>query len=577
MKQILQIFILSIIVIACSVKQEEVSSRHIVNVRLIQDPDQLNPINSRNESAKIIVDNIFQTLVNTNRRSYELVPVLAKSRPQLSIDSSGRMIMDFEIKEEAVWPNGSKVTAKDVLFSVKVVKNPLTNCFARKPYLEFVSDIIIDEENDKKFTVISNKPYHLGESAMDALYILPEYFYDGEGLMKEISLLELESESAVNDTNIIRFAEQFNSEVFQRKKICGSGAYEFVAWETNQSLTIRKKQNWWGDQFLEENMYFEAHPEELHFKIIPDMHTAIAALKQKEIDVMRRIGLREFTQEFPEDPIIKENYQLLSPAKFSYDYIGFNTQHEILKDPALRRALSGIVNIDQVVEKLCFGLAEKTVGFVHPAKKEMYNHEIVPYSFNLEKVNDDLSQLGWVLNNESGIREQVINGEVKKLSFKHMFPASSDMRKKHAIVLKEYAKKVGVELNLLPVEASIFVQRLVDKDFDMYQSGWIAGPGEHDPKQIWHTESIKGGSNYVSYGSAYSDSLIDLLRVTMEAEKRNVIYKELQVDIHKEAPYIFMMCVNERIAISTKFSNVFGTAVRPGFWAASLRKNWLKK
>lgn len=577
MKPFLSIIIASVLFIACGGNSNNVEDqKHIVKVRLLEDADQLNPVNSRNETAKIIADNMFQTLVNTDRRNYTIAPILAKARPEVFIDSLGRMIMDFEIKEQAVWPNGSEVTSKDVEFSVKVVKNPLTNCHARKPYLEFVSDIEIDAKNPKKFRVISDEPYHLGETAMDALYILPEYFYDEKGLMKSFEIRAFKSDSIKADTNIIEFARLFNSELFQREKFCGSGAYEFGKWQTNQKITIRKKTNWWGDQFMEDHMYFEAHPEEIQFIMIPDMNTAIAALKQGKIDVMRRISLREFVEILPNDPVITEKFELLSPAKFSYDYIGFNTKSDLLNDRGLRFALSQMVNVEQVIDKLCYGLAERTVGFIHPAKKRFYNEDLELHQFNLDKLNKDLDSLGWSDKNEQGIRQKMIDGKLKILSLTHIFPSSSLPRKNHAIVLKDYASKVGIEMNIVGLETSLFLQRLSQRDFDTFQSGWITGPGESDPKQIWHTESIESGSNYVGYGSSYSDSIIDELRITMDFDKRAQLYRDLQKDIYEEAPYVFMMCVNERLAISKKFSNIYGTAVRPGFWAASLRRNWLK-
>lgn len=575
MKSFLVLLAVSIVFISCSSSEKKEVDKNIVRVRVLEDADQINAMNSRNETSKMIVENIFQTLVNTDRRNYSIVPVLAKERPIVEIDKDGQMILHFEIRKEAVWPNGSPVLASDVVFSVKTVKNPLTNCHFRKPYLEFVHDIVIDANNPRKFKVVSKTPYHLGETSMDALYIIPEYFYDEKGLMSDFTIQDLSKSGIEENEAIIAFANHFNSEIFQRQKICGSGAYSFSKWNTNQRIVLSKKENWWGDQFMEENMYFEAHPNKLEFIVIPDMNTAIAALKQDEIDVMRRISLREFAEVLPNDPSITSKYDLLKPAKFSYDYIGFNTQDEILSDRALRKALSQMVNIDEFIDKLCFGLAERTVGFIHPAKKRLYNDTLKLIPFDLEKLNNDLDSLGWNQKDENGIRFKEINGETKKLSFEHLFPSASAPRKRFAIILQDAGKKAGVELKLVGLETKLFLQRLGKHDFDTYHSGWITGPGESDPKQIWHTESIEG-SNYVSYGSAYSDSLIETLRMTMDFDKRANIYRELQADIYNEAPYVFMMCVNERLAVSKKFSNVYGTGIRPGFWLGSFRRNWLK-
>lgn len=575
MKSIWILFLTCLLCFSCTNSKPEQEDKNIVRVRVLEDADQINAMNSRGETSKMIVENIFQTLVNIDRRNYSIVPVLAKARPEVEINEKGQMVLHFEIRQDAVWPNGSPVLASDVVFSVKTVKNPLTNCHFRKPYLEFISDIIVDEINPNKFQIISETPYHLGETSMDALYIIPEYFYDEKGLMKSFSIKDLAQNGIEENETIKAFATHFNSEVFQRQKICGSGAYEFEKWTTNQKIVLKKKQSWWGDVHMEENMYFEAHPNKLEFIVIPDMNTAIAALKQDEIDVMRRIALRDFAEVLPNDPVITSKVDLYKPAKFSYDYIGFNTKDEVLSDRALRKVLAQMVNIDGFIDKLCFGLAERTVGFIHPAKKRLYNDTLKLIRFDIDKLNNDLDSLGWDRKDENGVRFKEINGEIRKLSFEHLFPSASQPRKRFAIILQDAGKKVGVELKLVGLETKLFLQRLGKHDFDTYHSGWITGPGESDPKQIWHTESIEG-SNYVSYGSAYSDSLIETLRVTMDFDKRAEIYKELQADIYNEAPYVFMMCVNERLAISKNFSNVYGTAIRPGFWVGSFRRNWLK-
>ena len=59
--------------------------------------------------------------------------------------------------------------------------------------------------------------------------------------------------------------------------------------------------------------------------------------------------------------------------------------------------------------------------------------------------------------------------------------------------------------------------------------GWIKDPGLDDFKQLWHTDSYKNaGSNFVGFGDAQSDALIDSIRGELDETKRNAMYQEFQ-------------------------------------------------
>ena len=71
--------------------------------------------------------------------------------------------------------------------------------------------------------------------------------------------------------------------------------------------------------------------------------------------------------------------------------------------------------------------------------------------------------------------------------------------------------------------------------------------------QIWHTKSINGGSNYVSFGDNKSDEVIEAIQKELNDDKRNILYKEIQLMIHEQAPYIFLCSPSERLSINQRF------------------------
>ena len=103
----------------------------------------------------------------------------------------------------------------------------------------------------------------------------------------------------------------------------------------------------------------------------------------------------------------------------------------------------------------------------------------------------------------------------------------------------------------------------------MYSAGWISSPLESNPKQIWHTESYNGGSNYVGFGNAQSDKIIENLVVTIDRNKRAEYYKQLEQMINDECPYAFILAPKNRMAVSKRFSDNYTTGIRPGYWEGS--------
>ncbi|MFN5847588.1 MAG: ABC transporter substrate-binding protein, partial [Chitinophagales bacterium] len=187
-----------------------------VNVHELADPDKLCPYASTSASATAIERFMFQKLIDWDYEKGDFVGMLAVSKPKISEYGNG-LKLDYEIRPEAMWDNGTPVTAYDVVFSFKAALNPKTNCEQIRPYLDFLADVIIDTANPKKFSVISNQKYILVEE-YSGYWVIPEYIYDKEKIMRNFSISDFrdskKKESLKGDKNILRFVDEFNSQKF---------------------------------------------------------------------------------------------------------------------------------------------------------------------------------------------------------------------------------------------------------------------------------------------------------------------------------------------------------------------------
>jgi peptide/nickel transport system substrate-binding protein len=154
--------------------QKEPSFGDWVIIHMSNDPDRLNPTNSRMVGATYIKALIHTTLLYQNPSDGNNYPYLAKSLPDISADG---MRMTFEIRPEAVWDDGKPITAADVVTSFKILLNPKVDAAHLRSYFDFLSDIEIDKDNPKKFTFVANRKYFRALYDLGQTYILPSKNY----------------------------------------------------------------------------------------------------------------------------------------------------------------------------------------------------------------------------------------------------------------------------------------------------------------------------------------------------------------------------------------------------------------
>lgn len=565
-KKILSVLLTCLVLFGCTKK----TGKNEVVVHELSDTDMLNPTNYQSAEAGYYIGKIFSALLTRDPKTLELIPYVAKALPEANVDLEKKICRyTFEIREGATWDNGEQMTGKDAEFSLKVYKCPLVNDEPNKPYFESVSAVEVDSTNPRKFTVVCNKLYHINLEIAGTFTLIPQYVYDPKGLLNGFSIddMNTKAEALANDPKIKEFATEYNSEKYQREKgfIVGSGPYEFDTWQPGVSLVLKKKKNWWGDKFVKEGVAFEAFPEKLVYKTINDQTAALVALKGLKLDVMYGIKAKDWVTDVTKSKKIEENYQLSTPPSMSYSYFGMNQRNPKFEDKRVRHALAHLVDVDKIIKVIGYGLGQRVTGFMHPSKKIYYNDTIPFYDFNVAKAKTLLAEAGWKDSNGNGTVDKMINGQLTEFNINFTYNSGNDARRDAALIFKEAAREAGINVDVVPQEWSIYLQNQKNHNFEMFYGAWISGVGESDPKQIFHTESIEGGSNYTYFGNAESDAVIDALRSEMDQEKRAFYYKKLQAIISDECPYIFLSAPTERIAISKRFKPVQTTPLRPGF------------
>ncbi len=571
------LFITSIFVIlgfsSCTENESTGEEKNIVQVRLPAEPDNLNPIITTSLYSRIVHECIFLPLMQFNTQTLKLEPTLVKSAPQVTTVESGPyeggMALTYELRDNARWDNGELITSDDVLFSLKALFNPMVKSLAFRAYLDMIGDMEIDADNARKFTIYTREQYILTEPAVSNITILPKYNYDPNGLMDEVALSQLTNPAtadslAQNNANVQDFAQACNDAKYGREieNITGSGPYKITEWISGQRLTLDRKENWWGDE-VENVPVLEAYPDQLNFQIIPDQNTTVAALKDQSIDVGSQIDAKDFT-ELMDNEVVQEHYNFHTPLSLQLYYIGINNKSPKLQDKRVRRALAHIIDVDDIIKNLFFGLGQRTIGPFNP-RKDYYNTDLEPIPYDMEKAKTLLTEAGWVDSNGNGIRDKVIEGELTELELDYLTTPTSKFGRNLGLILEDNAPQAGIKINIEAMEFRSLLDALKRRDYELNGGAMGQQPIPDDPKQHWHTSSDNpNGSNRVGFGNAETDALIDKIRVTLDEAERNKLYKEFQEIVYEEQPMIFLFSPQERIVIHKKFE-AEPSVMSPGF------------
>ena len=521
---------------------------------MLSDPENLNPYTSSDAGGTTVLQFIFESLLYAeNEPPYALKGQVAKDYPQISED---KLSYTFELRENVHFADGHPLTAEDVLFSMKVIKNPRVLAPHLRNYYVAVKDA--RQEGLHKITFACDTPYFRNDLMLGGFEILPEHFYDPDGLMRSVpikSLIDGSWEEGEHVDRVERFAEQFNQNF--NRNVLGSGPYLIEDFErdvvTQQKVVLTRNQDYWGAD--EKTLPAHGFVDRMFFKIINNTDAAFIELTNGNIDYH---GLRplEFKEKSWSDDFVR---RFLKGVEYSsgYVYIGWNNKHPIFRDRRVRQAMTYLTDKEGMIENLLFGLGEPVLGPINKFRPE-YNHDLEPYSYDPDRALDMLEEAGWDDSDDDGVLDKVIDGETVPFSFEIMVNSGNQIRKDIALTLQNELQDIGVDCQVRELDWSIFLQRVRSKEFAAIVLGWTGSLRfAPDGYQIWHSSQTEGdGSNAISFINPEVDGILEDYRQEFDLEKRIKMYQRFQEILHEEQPYTFMWKTRVARAYSRRFAGV---------------------
>lgn len=532
-------------------------NENTVLVHLLAEPQNLHPTNNNSNYQKLLLSLMHRRLVVTDLRTQKHIPELLSELPELQADSQSHIL---KLRKDIAWDNQTPLTIDDLIFTFKIQACLLTANPDVKVYFDNIKSIERVEGESNALRIINKRKHFDFLNYYTIFFVLPEYAYDPEFVLRKYSYEQLTNKAYIDAApdDLIKFFKLFNDAEKGRnlKSFNGCGPYKLINWDSGKSLTLEKKTNWWGQS--DTSVFQNAFPEKIIFRIEREMESVILNFKKENYDVSFDLSTNALVKLQKRD-YFNQNYESAFIPTFSYTYLGMNMKPDASRNPffadnRVRRALALATPCEEIIAVIAKNKAIRLPSFATPMQAD-YDSTLALLELNFNEAASLLTEAGWVDKNGDGIREKMMGSKLVNFSFELIYP-QSPVTKDVGLILKNAYKKIGIELNGRSLDFGQYIKQLTQHDFDATLGTWSSSAAPENPAQIWHSSSwANNGSNFVGFGNAYSDSLIDAANQCMNPIKRRELMRLLQRVVYKEQPYVFLFAATKKVAIHRRFDN----------------------
>ena len=440
------------------------------------------------------------------------------------------------IRPDARFSDGEQVTAEDVRWTFKdFIFNPSIEAERTRSTLDQIEEVKVLGPKTVEF--VFNKALSFNMVAALGNYILPKHFYE-----------KFEPAQLNSSTGLL-----MGSGPFRLERLDPS-----AQWSPGQDIVLVRNENHWGPR---------SPLDKVRFKVVNDDLARLVAYTNGEGDQTLPTSPQFVSK--TKEPDWDKNNQSLSwiNMRSGYSFIAWNQGPRNGKptpfgDKRVRQGLTLCLDREQMIRDIWEGIGVVAKGSVNP-ESPASDPKLKPWPFDPVKGKALLAEAGWKDRNGDGILENE-KGEPFRIEFTRA--SGGEIYERISNFLKSSYSKVGIQVDTKVVDWSIMQEITKSRDYDALMMGWSASAPESDPRQIFHSESIKeGGDNFVQWRSAEADQLIDKIRLTLEYDARMQIWHEFEATLHDEQPYTFIRVAPWLRFVKKTIGNVhpYKTALEP--------------
>lgn len=423
--------------------------------------------------------------------------------------------MTVRLQPNARWGDGRPVTARDMLFGIKIGKAEGTGV----NNTEIFRRIVRAEAQGEKAVriVIEGTPYDYND--LYDIHVLPAHI--------EEPIFDGMAQKTDYKTNTAYNRNTVNPGLW-------AGPYMIREVQTGSQVVMERNPHWWGKRPAFNRVVVRA---------VENTAALQANLLSGDIDMPAGEGVGLTIDQVLElrksNRTAQDRFNFNIKPALTHEHIDLNQENPILKDKRVRQGLLFAIDRDEMVKELFEGTQPVASAWIAQSSPE-YSRDVKQYRRDTRQAIQLFEQAGFNRVGSDGVR---VNAQGQRLSFEFMTTAGNRLREQIQQYMQSQWKEVGVEAVIKNEPArTFFGETMRQRRYTgMGLYAWTSQP-EESPERILGTKGIPtqangwAGSNYPGWSNAEFDRLNAQLMTELDFNKRRPIWNRMQQIYAEELP-----------------------------------------
>ena len=249
-----------------------------------------------------------------------------------------------------------------------------------------------------------------------------------------------------------------------------TGPWKYKEGIQNTYRIMEKYTNYWGKNATTPLGYkmYPPNVDQLYYKIYASIDTAILALQSGAVDYITWPITAGRVPSLQADPNLKMQYL----SDNGYFYLAFNEKFDPMGNVSFRRAISMLIDKDQIVNVYMGGYGTKGSACEPPFWGDWYNSTVDTWPYSIDNAKAMLTAAGFIDVNGDGWRELPGGAPMEKITILTP-PADYDpVRIRAGQMIALNMRSVGINAEAKAIDFDTLVTRLQSMDYQMLIIGW---------------------------------------------------------------------------------------------------------
>ncbi|MEW1951965.1 ABC transporter substrate-binding protein [Terrabacter sp. NPDC080008] len=469
------------------------SGTDVLNIATTTDVVNLNPMLGNSRTDSWVTDLMYPRLLTINADGSKQ-PYLATKWGYSKDGKTGF----FELRDDFMWSDGTKLTAKDVAYTINTIKTqqPKGNVVAG-----FMTNLV-------KATAVSDTRVEVQLKRPDSV-VIPEVGFWMTVVPEHVFGKQPKMDDFANNSDWV-----------------SAGPYRLSSIAKGQSYTLERVPSYpmapGGKPTL----------SKVVFKVYPDVNTEILALQKGDVDVIANA--------LPPAQVkglsTTMGLEVADIPGLGFTHMTYNMKRPPMNDVRVRQALAHAVDYEAIRQVAVQGQAVTANNSpITDSLKEWADPSLKEYAFDPEKSKALLAEAG-----------------VSNLKLSMIYSLQDPVVAAWATMVKESAAKAGITIDLRGLDRNTYLAKTVEGDYDIYAGSFAIMDEPISNMSLQYLP--KGAINYSQVDDPKLTTLIEQAQGTVDVNEQKSLVQQAARYVHDNMIDNIIYVQNLKVAHSDKWT-----------------------